>query len=64
VSRGLGEEIAGAGAVVLVAGAAVIIDERDHVRQRIAAYKYPRRSTNSPSGPAGKILKRKIAVHS
>ncbi|WP_346179296.1 AMP-binding enzyme [Streptomyces cuspidosporus] len=59
-----GEEIA---AVVTLKshGSATAEEIRDHVRTRVAAYKYPRlvRFTDAlPKGPTGKILKRKITV--
>ena len=57
-----GEEVAAA--VSLAAGATVTADElRDYVRERVAAYKYPRRVwfvDDLPKGPTGKILKREI----
>jgi len=60
----LGEEVAAA--VVLRPGAAATPDElRDWVRQRVAAYKYPRQvwlADALPKGPTGKILKREITV--
>ncbi|MEU5952067.1 long-chain fatty acid--CoA ligase [Streptomyces sp. NPDC047525] len=59
-----GEEVAAV--VVLRAGARVTADElRDYVRQRVAAYKYPRivRCVDAlPKGATGKILKREIAA--
>lgn len=58
----LGEEVGAA--VVLKAGEAVTPDElRDHVRSKVAAYKYPRLvwlMDELPKGPTGKILKREI----
>ncbi|EHN10325.1 Long-chain-fatty-acid--CoA ligase [Patulibacter medicamentivorans] len=62
----LGEEIA---AVVAVKpGATFDADAlRDHVKQRIAAYKYPRvviETDALPKGPTGKILKREISIAS
>ncbi|OMI36748.1 long-chain-fatty-acid--CoA ligase [Streptomyces sparsogenes] len=59
-----GEEIA---AVVTLKphGSATAEEIRDHVRTRVAAYKYPRlvRFTDAlPKGPTGKILKREITV--
>jgi long-chain acyl-CoA synthetase len=58
----LGEEVAAA--VVLKAGAHSTAGElREFVKQRIAAYKYPRRVwlvDELPLGPTGKILKREI----
>ncbi|WP_229858093.1 hypothetical protein [Streptomyces anandii] len=38
---------------------------RDYVRERVAAYKYPRTvslTAELPKGPTGKILKREITV--
>ncbi|WP_406337310.1 long-chain-fatty-acid--CoA ligase [Streptomyces sp. NBC_00649] len=59
-----GEEVAAV--VVLRPGARVTTDElRDYVRQRVAAYKYPRivRFVDAlPKGATGKILKRDIAL--
>ncbi|MFJ5723061.1 acyl-CoA synthetase [Streptomyces sp. NPDC093149] len=60
----LGEEIA---AVVTLRDDARITaaEIRDHVKERVAAYKYPRivRFTDSlPKGATGKILKREIVV--
>jgi long-chain acyl-CoA synthetase len=58
----LGEEVAAA--VALKRGATVTVDElRDHVKDQVAAYKYPRRMwfvDALPKGPTGKILKREI----
>jgi long-chain acyl-CoA synthetase len=58
----LGEEVAAL--VVLRDGAAVAPDElRSWVRERVAAYKYPRHVLlvdELPKGPTGKILKREI----
>jgi long-chain acyl-CoA synthetase len=58
----LGEEVGAA--IVLKAGAASTPGElRDFVKQRIAAYKYPRHIwfvDELPEGPTGKILKREI----
>ena len=60
----LGEEVGAA--VALKPGATATIDElRDHVKARVAAYKYPRHIWlvgALPKGPTGKILKREIAV--
>jgi long-chain acyl-CoA synthetase len=57
-----GEEVAAA--VSLADGATVTADElREYVRERVAAYKYPRRVwlvEELPKGPTGKILKREI----
>ena len=58
----LGEEVAAA--VALKSGADADPDElRDFVKQRVAAYKYPRKVwvvDELPKGPTGKILKREI----
>jgi long-chain acyl-CoA synthetase len=58
----LGEEVAAV--VVPRAGATPDADElRAYVRERVAAYKYPRRIAfvdELPKGPTGKILKRAI----
>ncbi|MEA2382229.1 MAG: long-chain acyl-CoA synthetase [Solirubrobacteraceae bacterium] len=58
----LGEEVAAA--IALKAGADSTPDElRDFVKQRVAAYKYPRHVwlvDELPKGPTGKILKREI----
>ncbi|MFF0431260.1 long-chain fatty acid--CoA ligase [Streptomyces sp. NPDC004327] len=60
----LGEEIAAV--ITLRPGAEATVEEiRDHVRARVAAYKYPRLvtvTTELPKGPTGKILKRAIVV--
>ncbi|WOX20941.1 long-chain fatty acid--CoA ligase [Streptomyces solicathayae] len=60
----LGEEIAAV--VTLLPGARATAEEiRDHVKERVAAYKYPRIvtfTTALPKGPTGKILKREIEV--
>jgi long-chain acyl-CoA synthetase len=60
----LGEEVGAA--VTLRPGAASTPDElRDYVKQRVAAYKYPRHvwlTGGLPKGPTGKLLKREIAV--
>ncbi|MER7948728.1 long-chain fatty acid--CoA ligase [Streptomyces sp. NPDC096079] len=60
----LGEEVAAA--VVLRPGARATPEElRAYVKERVAAYKYPRRvwlSEGLPLGPSGKILKREITV--
>jgi long-chain acyl-CoA synthetase len=62
----LGEEVAAA--VVLRPGALASPQElRDWVKQRVAAYKYPRQlwlADALPKGPTGKILKREITVPS
>ena len=58
----LGEEVGAA--VVVKPGSHATPDElRDHVRSRVAAYKYPRLvwlTGGLPKGPTGKILKREI----
>ncbi len=60
----LGEEVAAV--IVPRPGADLTTDEiRDFVRERVAAYKYPRRiwfSDRLPVGTTGKILKREIRV--
>ncbi|MET9463087.1 long-chain fatty acid--CoA ligase [Streptomyces canus] len=60
----LGEEIAAA--VVLRPGAGATAEElRQYVKDRIAAYKYPRTvwlMDTLPMGPSGKILKRQISA--
>jgi long-chain acyl-CoA synthetase len=60
----LGEEVAAV--VALKPGAEATPGElRDFVKQRIAAYKYPRHVwfvDELPKGPTGKILKREIEV--
>jgi long-chain acyl-CoA synthetase len=60
----MGEEVAAA--VVLRPGADASTDEiRSFVKERVAAYKYPRHiwfADMLPKGPTGKILKRAIAV--
>jgi long-chain acyl-CoA synthetase len=60
----MGEEVAAA--VVLRPGAQAGADEiRSFVKERVAAYKYPRRiwfPQTLPKGATGKILKRQIAV--
>jgi len=59
-----GEEVAAA--VVLKEGATATADElRDYVRDRVAAYKYPRVvwvTDTLPMGATGKILKREITI--
>ncbi|MEV4679949.1 long-chain-fatty-acid--CoA ligase [Streptomyces kurssanovii] len=59
-----GEEIAAV--ITLRPGARATAEEvRDHVKDRLAAYKYPRIVTFTaelPKGPTGKILKREIVV--
>ena len=58
----MGEEVAAA--VVLRPGAEASADDiRAFVKERVAAYKYPRKiwfSSELPKGPTGKILKREI----
>ncbi|MEV8066466.1 long-chain fatty acid--CoA ligase [Streptomyces sp. NPDC085995] len=60
----LGEDVAAA--VVLRPGARATPDElRQYVKDRVAAYKYPRHVwlvDRLPMGPSGKILKREITV--
>jgi len=60
----LGEEVAAA--VTLRPGAAAAPEElRDWVKQRVAAYKYPRHvwlTDGLPKGATGKILKREIVI--
>jgi long-chain acyl-CoA synthetase len=60
----LGEEVGAA--VSLKDGVEATTDElRDFVKQRVAAYKYPRAVwvvDDLPKGPTGKILKREIEV--
>jgi long-chain acyl-CoA synthetase len=60
----LGEEVGAA--VALKQGASATPDElRDFVRERMAAFKYPRQVwivDELPKGPTGKILKREIKV--
>jgi long-chain acyl-CoA synthetase len=60
----MGEEVGAA--VVLKGGEDASEDDvRDFVKQRVAAYKYPRRVwflDELPKGPTGKILKRDIEV--
>ncbi|MEU3610669.1 AMP-binding protein, partial [Streptomyces sp. NPDC035033] len=60
----LGEEVAAA--VVLRPSAQATPDElREYVKERVAAYKYPRRVQlvdQLPLGPSGKILKREITL--
>ncbi|MFG2231385.1 long-chain fatty acid--CoA ligase [Streptomyces sp. NPDC048723] len=59
-----GEEIAAV--ITLRPGAQATAEEiRDHVKDRVAAYKYPRIVTFTaelPKGPTGKILKREIVI--
>jgi long-chain acyl-CoA synthetase len=60
----LGEEVGAA--VALKPGAAAEVDElREHVKARVAAYKYPRHLwlvDALPKGPTGKILRRAVEV--
>jgi long-chain acyl-CoA synthetase len=60
----LGEEVAAA--VVLRPDARVTASElQEYVKERVAAYKYPRRVAfvdALPKGPTGKILKRELDV--
>lgn len=60
----LGEEVAAA--IVLRPSAQATPDElREYVKERVAAYKYPRRVwlvDQLPLGPSGKILKREITL--
>jgi long-chain acyl-CoA synthetase len=60
----LGEEVAAA--VALKPGAEATPEElRDYVKERVAAYKYPRLvwiADELPKSPTGKILKREIEV--
>ncbi|MBE2319083.1 long-chain fatty acid--CoA ligase [Solirubrobacter sp. CPCC 204708] len=60
----LGEEVA---AMVVLKGEASEDDLRAFVKERVAAYKYPRKiwfSNELPKGPTGKILKREIKAPS
>jgi long-chain acyl-CoA synthetase len=58
----LGQEVAAA--VALRPGAQATVEElRAYVKERVAAYKYPRRIwlvEELPKGPTGKVLKREI----
>ena len=60
--RDLGEEVGAA--VALKAGAEASAEElREHVKARVAAYKYPRHVwllPELPKGPTGKILRREV----
>jgi long-chain acyl-CoA synthetase len=60
----IGEEVGAA--VTLVPGATATEDElREFCKERVAAYKYPRRvwfTSELPMGPTGKILKREIHI--
>ncbi|MCU1536867.1 MAG: hypothetical protein JWP82_1218 [Humibacillus sp.] len=62
----MGEEIGAA--VVLRPGATATLDDvRDYVKERLAAYKYPRRLwelDELPKGPTGKILRREVRAGS
>jgi long-chain acyl-CoA synthetase len=53
-------------AIVLKPGAEASADDiRAYVKERVAAYKYPRRiwfTDELPKGPTGKILKREITA--
>jgi long-chain acyl-CoA synthetase len=58
-----GEEV-GAAVVLKPGGRATVEELREHVKQRVAAYKYPRHVwliDDLPKGATGKILKREIA---
>jgi long-chain acyl-CoA synthetase len=61
---GMGEEVGAA--VVLRPGAEASADEiRSFVKERVAAYKYPRHvwfTDELPKGPTGKVLKRELRV--
>jgi long-chain acyl-CoA synthetase len=60
----LGEEV-GAAVVLTEPGAVSAGDLRDYVKERVAAYKYPRHVwfvDELPKGPTNKILKREIVV--
>ncbi|WP_280370166.1 long-chain-fatty-acid--CoA ligase [Nocardia wallacei] len=60
----LGEEV-GAAIVLSPDSTATVAELRDFVRERVAAYKYPRRvwlMDALPTGPTGKILKRAITA--
>ena len=58
----MGEEVGAA--VVLRPGATATLDDiQDYVKERIAAYKYPRKLwllPELPKGPSGKILRREV----
>ena len=58
----MGEEIGAA--VALRPGSSTTLDEvQEYVKERIAAYKYPRRVwqlDELPKGPTGKILRREV----
>ncbi|MEO9137570.1 MAG: long-chain fatty acid--CoA ligase [Jatrophihabitans sp.] len=60
----LGEEVGAA--VALKPGAKATLEElRDHVKERLAAYKYPRKIwlvDELPKGPTGKILRREVSA--
>lgn len=58
----LGEEI-GAGVVLRPGSTATLDDVQEYVKERLAAYKYPRRLwqlDELPKGPTGKILRREV----
>jgi long-chain acyl-CoA synthetase len=60
----LGEEV-GAAVALKPGGQATVQELRDYVKDRLAAYKYPRvvwLVDELPKGPTGKILKREIAL--
>jgi long-chain acyl-CoA synthetase len=60
----LGEDV-GAAVVLRDGGSATPDDLRDWVKERVAAYKYPRQVwllDELPKGPTGKLLKREIEV--
>ncbi|MDQ6773369.1 MAG: AMP-binding protein, partial [Candidatus Dormibacteraeota bacterium] len=60
----LGEEV-GAAVVLKADAAATEAELRDFVKERVAAYKYPRQVwfvEELPKGPTGKILKREITA--
>jgi len=60
----LGEEI-GAAVAVKDGASATPNELRDFVKERLAAYKYPRKVwivEELPKGPTGKILRREIAA--
>jgi long-chain acyl-CoA synthetase len=62
----LGEEV-GAAVALKPGQEATVAELRDFVKQRVAAYKYPRIvwiTETLPKGPTGKILKREIEVPS
>jgi long-chain acyl-CoA synthetase len=58
----MGEEV-GAAVVLRPGSTATLDDVRDYVKDRLAAYKYPRRIwtlEELPKGPTGKILRREV----